>query len=76
MFLAGCYNRYRDGDRFVILTVPANASVAAVHDRMPLILEAEELEGLAFGYRGSEKNNREDSGRPERGDGICPDESV
>ena len=44
VFLAGCYNRYRDGDRFVILTVPANASVAAVHERMPLILEAEELE--------------------------------
>ena len=43
LFMAGCYNQY-DQDRFVILTTDANTSVSAVHDRMPLILEPDELE--------------------------------
>ncbi len=42
LFLAGCYRKYEDGDRFVILTTQANASMEPVHDRMPLILEREE----------------------------------
>ena len=42
MFMAGCYRKYEDGDRFVILTTQANASMEPVHDRMPLILEREE----------------------------------
>ena len=40
--MAGCYRRYEDGDRFVILTTQANASMEPVHDRMPLVLEREE----------------------------------
>ena len=43
LFMAGCYDRYQDQDRFVILTTAANPSVSPVHDRMPLILEPEEL---------------------------------
>lgn len=42
LFMAGCYKKYEDGDRFVILTTQANASMESVHDRMPLILEREE----------------------------------
>lgn len=42
LFLAGCYRKYEDGYRFVILTTRANASMEPVHDRMPLILEQEE----------------------------------
>lgn len=42
LFLAGCYRKYEDGDRFVILTTQANASMEPVHDRMPLILERAE----------------------------------
>lgn len=42
LFLAGCYRKYEDGDRFVILTTQANSSMEPVHDRMPLILEQEE----------------------------------
>ena len=42
LFMAGCYRKYEDGDRFVILTTQANASMEPVHDRMPLILEREE----------------------------------
>ena len=43
LFLAGCYKRYEDGDRFVILTTDANASMRPVHDRMPLVLEENEV---------------------------------
>lgn len=42
LFMAGCFRKYEDGDRFVILTTQANASMEPVHDRMPLILEREE----------------------------------
>lgn len=42
LFLAGFYRRFEEENRFVILTVPANASMAPVHDRMPLVLAPEE----------------------------------
>ncbi len=41
--MAGCYNRYEDEERFVILTTKAIFSVSPEHNRMPLILEPEEL---------------------------------
>ncbi len=44
LFMAGCYNLYDGKNRFVILTTQANASMASVHDRMPLILERSEME--------------------------------
>lgn len=43
LFMAGCCRQYEDGVRFVILTTGANASMKPVHDRMPLILEEEEI---------------------------------
>lgn len=44
IYMAGFYD-FRDGEnRFVILTTGANASMAPVHDRMPLILEPDRLE--------------------------------
>lgn len=43
LFMAGCFQHYEDGDRFVILTTAANASMEPVHDRMPLILEPGEI---------------------------------
>lgn len=43
LFMAGFYNRYGDEDRFVILTTAANESIRPVHDRMPLILEPDEV---------------------------------
>lgn len=42
LFMAGCFRKYEDGDKFVILTTQANSSMEPVHDRMPLILEREE----------------------------------
>lgn len=43
LFMAGCSRRYEDGEHFVILTTTANASMEPVHDRMPLILEPDEI---------------------------------
>lgn len=43
LFMAGFYGRYEDGNHFVILTTAANASMKPVHDRMPLLLERNEV---------------------------------
>mgnify|MGYP002508797079 CR=1 FL=1 len=43
LFMAGLGRRYEDGEHFVILTTAANASMEPVHDRMPLILERQEI---------------------------------
>lgn len=48
LFMAGIYSRFKDEDRFVILTTQANASMKPVHDRMPLILEENEIEPWIF----------------------------
>jgi putative SOS response-associated peptidase YedK len=44
---AGLYERWRDGkgaiDTVVILTCPANSSVAPLHDRMPVVLAPEDF---------------------------------
>ena len=38
LYMAGLYNRFDGEDRFVILTTEANASMAEVHERMPVIV--------------------------------------
>ena len=43
LYMAGLYDRYQDEDRFVILTTAANDSMKPVHDRMPLVLERDEI---------------------------------
>lgn len=43
LFMAGIYKRYQDEDRFVILTTEANASMSPVHDRMPLLLQEDDI---------------------------------
>ena len=48
LYMAGLYNRYQDEDRFVILTTTANESMKPVHDRMPLLLERDEIEKWLF----------------------------
>lgn len=44
MYLAGCFNRFEEEERFVILTTKANHSMAAIHERMPLLVPEEDLE--------------------------------
>ena len=48
LFMAGFYNRFQDGARFIILTTEANASVDPVHNRMPLVLDEGELEDWVY----------------------------
>lgn len=48
LYMAGFYNRFQDEERFIILTTQANDSVSPVHDRMPLVLEENELEDWVY----------------------------
>ncbi len=50
IFLAGIYNRFKDEDRFSILTTAANDSVSDVHDRMPVTIEKDALSDWLFDY--------------------------
>ena len=43
LYLVGIYRPYGEEKRFVVLTREANASMAPVHDRMPLILSRAEV---------------------------------
>lgn len=43
LYMAGFYDWFENERRFVILTTAANGSMIKVHDRMPLILEKEQL---------------------------------
>lgn len=44
LYMAGIWNIFDNEERFAILTTRANASVADVHDRMPLVLEKDEAD--------------------------------
>ena len=46
--MAGLYSRYQGEDRFVILTTAANESMKPVHDRMPLLLDRDEIKEWLF----------------------------
>ena len=48
LYMAGIWKLHSDEDRFVILTTNANDSMKDVHNRMPLILESNELESWVF----------------------------
>lgn len=43
IYMAGVYKWDQDENRFVILTTEANESMKVVHDRMPVILEKDEI---------------------------------
>lgn len=60
IFLAGLWSVYANVTRFTVLTTAANASMLPVHDRMPLMVGAEDMErwlsdsDFASGYLGAE----------------------
>lgn len=54
LFLAGCFEEGKDRDRFVVLTTAANPSVLPVHDRMPLVLEKQEIDDWLLDDRAAE----------------------
>ena len=43
LYMAGLFDRVEDVNCFVILTTAANASMQSIHDRMPLILQREQV---------------------------------
>lgn len=43
LYMAGLWNEFGGERRFVILTTAANASVADIHNRMPLVLQRDQL---------------------------------
>lgn len=47
LYMAGIWKPFTE-KQFVILTTKANKSMIEVHDRMPLIIEKEEIEGWLF----------------------------
>ncbi|MCC8026484.1 MAG: DUF159 family protein [Clostridium sp.] len=55
LFMAGFCSRFEDGNRFVILTTQANDSMKGTHDRMPLILEKEQLEDWVLDEKSVER---------------------
>ena len=44
LYLAGLFNCFRGENRYVILTTEANASISDIHNRMPVILQPEEIQ--------------------------------
>ena len=50
LFMAGVYQKYEEGNRFIILTTDANESMRPVHDRMPVILEEHELKDWIYDF--------------------------
>lgn len=57
LYLAGFWNNFPDEAmprRFTLLTTEANASMAPYHNRMPVLLEADELEAWGYGENLSE----------------------
>lgn len=48
LYMAGIYNTFKEESRFVILTTSANLSMVDVHNRMPLILQNEQINSWLF----------------------------
>ena len=51
IYMAGVVNTYKDEKRYVILTTDANDSMKATHNRMPVILQKEEIEKWLWDYQ-------------------------
>lgn len=48
LYMAGIYSNQGEKSRFCILTSPANDSIKAVHDRMPLVLKKNRIHDWIF----------------------------
>lgn len=44
LYMAGLYNEFNGENRFVILTTDANSSMAEIHNRMPVVLDRDEVQ--------------------------------
>jgi putative SOS response-associated peptidase YedK len=50
LYMAGLYDQFGGEDRFVILTAEANASMAEVHDRMPVVIPKDRIKDWIFDF--------------------------
>lgn len=48
LYMAGLYNEFEGMNRFVILTTQANASMAEVHNRMPVVVQKQQLKAWLY----------------------------
>ncbi len=64
--MAGVYKHFGDQERFVILTAPADTLMEPIHDRMPLILEKNQIEDWIFDEKAARKLAKEAKPRLER----------
>ena len=55
MYLAGLWKISEDETRIIVITAPANDSVRSVHDRMPLIIDADEARAWIFDEEAAKK---------------------
>ncbi len=55
LFMAGIWQKVEDENQFTILTTVPNASVAPVHDRMPLVLDINEVSQWLTDWERAEK---------------------
>ena len=55
IYLAGFFDHFADEGRYIILTTAANASMVHTHDRMPLILEEDEVRDWVLNDRKTEE---------------------
>lgn len=55
LFMAGIWQKVEDENQFTILTTVPNASVAPVHDRMPLVLERSEVPQWLMDWKQAEE---------------------
>lgn len=55
IYLAGFYKRFDDGYRSIILTTKANEAVCPVHDRMPVILQKNQIRKWPLDYYSSKR---------------------
>ena len=54
VFMAGIYDLVDNAERFVVITTEANESVSNVHDRMPLVLEENEIDMWIYDDKATE----------------------
>lgn len=54
IYMAGVYNMIDNAERFVVITTEANESASNVHDRMPLVLEENEIDMWIYDDKATE----------------------
>lgn len=55
LFMAGIWQKVEDENQFTILTTVPNASVAPVHERMPLVLDKNEVPQWLMDWKQAEE---------------------